>query len=297
MLHARFRNRGGSIVPRDAKLIEVHSDAGEIGRIRDVTLGIAADVGATLEALTAAAGDARWPDWSAWAAQATSMKDLQWEFYRETETPGGIHPFHAAAEVCRVAGREVIYVVDGGEAGIWGGAHARVNGPGRYLGTGYLGCLGVGPGFSIGAQIACPDRRVVQITGDGAMGFHIQEFDTMVRRKLPIVTAVLNNQVWGMSIHGQQIMYGKDYSAISKLGDTRYADIAVAFGCHGETVTRYKEIASAMERALASGKPACLDIRVDAEVVHPGTVAALGAHGKADEIMIPYYENIPLRRR
>jgi acetolactate synthase-1/2/3 large subunit len=126
------------------------------------------------------------------------------------------------------------------------------------------------------------------------MGFHIQEFDTMVRHKLPIVTVVMNNQVWGMSIHGQQIMFGQNYSVITRLGITRYADIAGAFGCHGERVETYDQIAPAMQRALKSGKPALIEIMTDPDVIHPITLSMLGqAAESSKDVVIPYYENIP----
>ena len=192
------------------------------------------------------------------------------------------------------AGPDALYVFDGGEAASWGGAAAAVNRPGSVLSHGYLGCLGIGLGFVIGAQLAQPERRVVHLTGDGALGFHIQEFDTMVRHRLPVVNVVLNNQVWGMSIHGQQIMFGGNYNVISKLEGTHYANIAKAFGLHSERVTRYGEIAPAMARALASGGPAFLEIMTDADVVHPVTVSMLGqVEEGSDDVMIPYYENIP----
>jgi acetolactate synthase-1/2/3 large subunit len=285
--------RGGNIVPHGAKVVQVHSDAGEIGRIRDIDLPIAADCGATLEALLAAAGKSAWPDWGAWASGAVAVRNMHASLYPEKEMPGGIHPFHAAAEVARVAGDEAVFVLDGGEAASWGAHSVRVTGPGRVMSHGYLGCLGIGPGFAIGARTALANRRVVHMTGDGAMGFHIQEFDTMVRHGLPIVTVVLNNRVWGMSIHGQQIMFGANYNVITRLGDTRYADIAAAFGCHAEQVKRFEDIAPAMERAFASGRPACIEIMIDADVVHPATLAMLGkAAEEHDEITVPYYENI-----
>ena len=108
------------------------------------------------------------------------------------------------------------------------------------------------------------------------LGFHLQEFDTMVRHGLPIVNVVLNNQVWGMSIHGQQMMYGANYSAITKIPGTHYANIARAFGCHSERVERFEDIAPALERALASGQTSFIEIMTDPEVVHPVTASMLG---------------------
>ena len=161
------------------------------------------------------------------------------------------------------------------------------------MATGYLGCLGVSPGFAIGAQIAAPSRRVVLIAGDGGIGFHIQELDTMVRHKLPVVSIVFNNGIWGMSRNGQQIMYGSNYTSITTLSGTRYAAIAEAFGCTSEVVRRFDDIAPALERALAANVPAFLEIVVDPAVVNPVTVAAVGKpEDGSDQILIPYYENI-----
>ena len=115
----------------------------------------------------------------------------------------------------------------------------------------------------------------------------------MVRHGLPILNVVMNNEVWGMSIHGQQIMYGADYHAISKLGGTHYANIAHGFGLHSERVTRFADLAGAVQRALAHAGPSFIEVMTDAEVVHPTTVAMLGQvpAGRKD-VLIPYYENI-----
>ncbi len=285
--------RSGAIVPNTARVAQVYSDAGEIGRLRDIDVAIAADCGATIEGLLEAAGSATWSVDKAWVRRAVALQNVAAQSYPSKETEGGIHPYHAAAAVIAAAGPDAAYVFDGGESASWAGDSVRVNGPGRVLSHGYLGCLGIGPGFAIGLQTAFPQRRVVQVTGDGAMGFHLQEFDTMMRHSLPIVTVVLNNRVWGMSIHGQQIMFGANYNAITRLGDTRYSAVAEGFGCHAEYVTRLDEIPMAMERAFKSGKPACVEIIVDETVIHPVTLSMLGKSEKSGrEVVIPYYENI-----
>jgi acetolactate synthase-1/2/3 large subunit len=134
---------------------------------------------------------------------------------------------------------------------------------------------------------------VVHLTGDGALGFHIPDFDTMVRHGLPILNVVLNNQVWGMSIHGQQIMYGADYHAISKLGGTHYANIAQGFGLLSERVTTMDGLHAALQRALAHDGPSFIEVMTDADVVHPTTVNMLGqVPAGSRDVMIPYYENI-----
>src|SRR5690606_38651590 len=155
-----------------------------------------------------------WPDLKVWSEAAVAAKTSYAGLYPEPQSPRGIHPFHAVAAVMQEVGTDAVFALDGGEAGNWSTQQAMTNKPGSVMTTGYLGCLGVAPGFAIGAQIGRPSERVVVISGDGAAGFNIQEFDTMVRHNLPIVTVILNNQIWGMSIHGQQILYGANYSAI-----------------------------------------------------------------------------------
>jgi acetolactate synthase-1/2/3 large subunit len=285
--------RSGLVVPHGARLAHIQSDPSEIGRIRDVDLAIAADTAEAVKALDAALG-ADVPDFGAWRAQAAAARHAFVAAFPDAETGAGIHPYHAARAVAEAAGPEACYAFDGGEAASWGTDTAVVSAPGRIVSHGYLGCLGIGPGFAIGLQTAHPQRRVIHMTGDGAFGFHLQELDTMVRHGLPIVTVLINNQVWGMSIHGQQMMFGSNYSVITQLGGANYAQIASGFGLHAERVTSYAEIAPALARALAANRPALVEIMTDPAVVHPVTVSMLGqVEEGSNDIMIPYYENIP----
>jgi acetolactate synthase-1/2/3 large subunit len=160
--------------------------------------------------------------------------------------------------------------------------------------NGYLGCLGISQGFAIGTAIANPGRPVAVFSGDGAVGFNIQEFDTMVRHELPIITIVLNNSCWAISQHGQDIVFGENRrSIVSLAANTRYDQVAAAFGGQGETVDSYDEIAPAVRRALAAKQPTCINLIVDPDVVNPAIPAMVGDPSIPDQIMIPYYENIP----
>ncbi len=293
-LGLQLGGRSGALVPDTAKLVQIHGDAAEIGRIRDVDLAVVADCTEAVDALNTALAGRQPEGLATWRDAAVATASVFATLFPEGETERGIHPFHAARAVADAAGREALYVLDGGEAASWGAAVALVDRPGSVLSHGYLGCLGIGPGFAIGAQIAFPQRRVIHMTGDGAMGFHLQELDTMVRHRLPIVTVVLNNEVWGMSIHGQQIMFGGNYNVISKLGGTHFAHIAQAFGCHAERVSALAEMGPALTRALACGGPALIEVMTDADVIHPVTVAMLGQVDEGSrDVLIPYYENIP----
>lgn len=283
--------RGGKVIPPQARIAQVDIEPAEIGRLMPPEVAASADVAETLRAMIDEAAHLNWPNWSAWAAKATSLKNAAEMQYGAVDNQSPMHPYAAAREVMKVLGRDKICVLDGGEAGAWAQMHVEVDEPGRVLGHGYLGCLGIGQGMAIGAQRAFPQKRVVLITGDGAAGFHIQEFDTMVRHGLPVLTIVFNNRAWGMSIHGQEAMYGRNAHVITELADTNYHSVAQAFGCHGERIERLEDVGPAVERALASGRPACLNIEVDREAVHPITTMLLG-ESDSNKIVIPYYENV-----
>jgi acetolactate synthase-1/2/3 large subunit len=284
--------RSGKIIPDAARIAQIDIEPGEIGRLRSPEVASAADCRMAMRALTEAARQVTWPDFRPWATKATSLRNGHSLLFGAATDAQPMHPYHAAGAVMRALSSDMIYVLDGGEAGAWGQFHVEVDKPGQVLGHGYLGCLGIGPGMAIGAQRAFPDKRVVLVTGDGAAGFHIQEFDTMVRHRLPIVTIILNNQAWGMSIHGQEAMYGKNAHVITELGDTNYHGVAQAFGCHGERVERLEDVTAAVKRALASGKPACINVIVDREAVHPVTTMLMGDNAEEGKTIIPYYENL-----
>ncbi len=282
------------MVPDGVDVVQVDLDGGEPGRL-PVDLGVTSDVGELLRALAGPLQSRALPDRSAWIEATRAARDGFGLLFAEAPpvTPSGrIHPYVAAREVAGALDPDGILVFDGGESSGWISAFARASRPGSWFGNGYFGGLGVGPGFAVGAQAAHPDRPVVLYSGDGAIGFNLVEWDTMVRHGLPITTVVSNNLGWGMSFHGQEALFGADGHVVSDLPETRYDRIAESFGLYGERVEDPDEIGPAMRRARDSGRPACIDIAVAPEVVHPMMADMVGNIPEGYTPM-PYYEPIP----
>ena len=105
---------------------------------------------------------------------------------------------------------------------------------------------------------------VVAVMGDGTFGFHMAEFDTAVRHNLPFVAVVANDASWGAEHQIQLRDYGADRTHSCALLPSRYDQVAVALGGHGELVTEAAALAPALERAIDSGKPACLNVMIAA---------------------------------
>jgi acetolactate synthase-1/2/3 large subunit len=129
-----------------------------------------------------------------------------------------------------------------------------------------MGTLGVGTGFCMAINSVYPNKRILMVNGDGAFGLNGFEFDTFVRFNMPVVSVVGNDRQWGQITVGQRAMYGKERVVASILGDNaRYDRVVEGLGGHGEYVTEPDQIRPAIERAFASGKPACVNVIMDQE--------------------------------
>ncbi len=292
--------RGARLIPASAIVIQVDVAPEEIGRNRDVDLAIAADVRETLRAFDAAAAGRSWKGRSAWQRAVAGVRDghriVFSEALRREKAP--IHPYRLVTEIARVLPSDAIVAADGGETASWMDMVAQVRGGGRWLSHGYLGCLGTGMPFAIAAKLAHPESPVLCIVGDGSVGLNFAEFDSMVRHELAIVVVVNNDQIWGMSAHGQDLIYGEGKRVVTELAATRYDLAAAGFGCHAEHVVEPAELRPALERAFASGRPACVNVMTDPSVIAPitramvGTPAARREPSQAGPVQIPYYDDL-----
>jgi thiamine pyrophosphate-dependent acetolactate synthase large subunit-like protein len=120
--------------------------------------------------------------------------------------------------------------------------------------------------MAIGAQLAVGDkRRAVLLTGDSAFLFHISEIETAVRKRLPIICIVSVDHAWGLEAASYKANFGENTSTPEARwsNEVRLDKTAESFGAHGEYVERAEDLAPAVQRALASGKPAVIHVEVD----------------------------------
>jgi len=292
--------RGGRLIPQGARLIQVDIAAEEIGRNHTVDLGIAADVRETVCALLDASWHLLWPERAGWLAAVRQARDAHRVVFSEAlaRRSGPLHPYRLMTEIARALPPNAIVTADGGETSTWMEMVAEVESGGSWMSHGYLGCLGTGMPFAIAAKVAHPERPVLCVVGDGSVGLNFAEFDTMVRHGLPIVTVINNDGLWGMSAHGQDLVYGPGRRVVTELGPIRYDLAAAGFGCHAEYVEEPGQLAGALARAFESGRPACVNVISDGSVVSPVTIAMVGetrpveASGGRETVTLPYYDNL-----
>ena len=247
--HPRFAN--------DLKVIQVDTDPTEIGHNRPVELGIVADAKITIRAMIQEAKSVgvRGPDdWISRLQETDGNRREQSREMAESDSEP-IHPLRIANELVNYVDRDAIFSVDGMETLNYGRQWIPSYVEGARLNSGPNGCMGVGIPFAMGAKVAAPDRQVVAFVGDGSFLMNIQEFDTMVRHDLPIVSVISNNGGW---TGGSNDTPGRELGRAQ-----RYHEAVEALGGHGELVTKVHAIRPAIERAFASGKPACVNIHVE----------------------------------
>jgi acetolactate synthase-1/2/3 large subunit len=268
------------LVPSGAKLIHVEADAKEIGRLRDAHVAMVADSRETLRALNERSGSQRWPDFSAWQKIIRDAKAARLARHRAQypSTSSPIHPYQAVTAIADALPPDAIVIGDGAESYHWFNEVVRQERAGSYITHGFLGAVGFGLGLSLGAQVAHPKRPVLCLVGDGAIGFTIAEFDTMVRHGLPIVVVVMNNRSWAASQHFQEMVSGSENVRGTRLGEARYHDVARAFGANGLHVTKLEDLGTAIKGAFASGKPTCINVEIDVSSIPPEIELLMARH-------------------
>ena len=252
------------IVSESAKVIQVEPCALQVGRNRGVDLGIVGDVGPVVAQLCASAAAHEWKDlpWLQRLRDMRAAERARIEAFATHETP--LRSMFVHKTLAAVLQPDDVLVFDGGDYAYYGRAYLPARRPRSWYYLPNLGMLGSAVPVAMAAKLARPGSRVFCITGDGSFGFNGTELDTAVRHGLDIVVLLGNDAAWGIDKNIQLGLYGK--AVVTDLAPTRYDIVAEGLGAHGELVERPAELAPALQRALAAGKPALLNIRVQSQI-------------------------------
>ena len=247
-------------------VIQIDIDPSELGRSYPNEVSLHGDAKATLrrmiEALEPIGGR------NEWVSRAQELvKDWQEEVAPRVNSDAvPIIPERLCHELTQALPENAILVADTGHAGIWTGSMVDLN----HAGQSYIRCagsLGWGLPGAMGVQCAEPDRPVICFIGDGGLWYHIGELDTAVRYNIPVVTVVNNNQGLLQNKRGDDRGYsnveGADSSELWQFNDVDLSKVAESMGAFGIRVTQPGDIQSAIEQALASGRPAIVDVATD----------------------------------
>jgi len=243
------------------RFIQIDADAGQLSQDPRVVLKIHAEPTQVLAQLQTAAQQRPWPT-SSWPQEVEAARlatSPEWDALSDSSQQP-IHPLRLCRALQPFLDDEAILISDGGEVGQWAqaGLEARcrlINGP--------AGSIGSALPMGLAAKLAHPQRPVFVVLGDGTLGYHLLEFDTALRYDLPIIAIVGNDARWNAEYQLQIQNYGADRLVGCELLLSRYDKMVEALGGHGEFVERPEDLTAALERALASGRPACVNVSIE----------------------------------
>ena len=261
----RVTGKTDSFAP-NAKIVHIDIDPTSISKNIPVTVPIVGDCKITLKKLNKLLdqekltnlGKKRRPwfrqieEWEATKPLAYEQKDV-------------IKPQYVVEKLYELTKNTAIITTEVGQNQMWAAQYYHFDRPNSFITSGGLGCMGFGLPAAIGAQIACPDKLVVDIAGDGSIQMNIQEMATAVQYNLPVKIVILNNGYLGMVRQWQELFYDGCYACTEMEHAPDFVKLAEAYGAAGLRATRPEEVRSILEEGLSIPKPVIMDFLVERE--------------------------------
>ena len=267
---------------KNAKFIHIDIDPSEINKNIVVDVPVQGDLKQALKMLNDTVEPKK--NIGPWVKQIDGWKKEFPLAYQLDEK--AIVPQHVVVETQKLADEDCIVSVGVGQHQMWTAQFWRFHSPRNWLCSSGLGSMGFGLPAAMGAQVAYPDRQVINIDGDGSFLMNIQELQTLKIENIPVKNIVLNNAHLGMVAQWEDRFY-KSLRGHTFIGDADFAEIADAFGIAGETISKPEEVKPALKRMLKHKGPYVLDVKYPYNDKSHGHVIPMipGGHTYLDTIL------------
>ncbi|MFH1481578.1 MAG: biosynthetic-type acetolactate synthase large subunit [Pseudomonadota bacterium] len=261
----RVTGRTDSFAPK-AKIVHIDIDPTSIRKNIPVTIPIVGDCKITLQNLKSLLEDDGLGDLREkrveWFQRIEEWKATKFLAYEQKDV---IKPQFVIEKLYDLTEGSAIITTEVGQNQMWAAQYYHFDRPNSFITSGGLGCMGFGLPAAIGAQIACPDKLVIDIAGDGSIQMNIQEMATAVQYGLPIKVAILNNRYLGMVRQWQELFYDRCYACTDMEHTPDFVKLAEAYGAVGLRATRPDEVESVIKEGLSIPKPVIMDFLVARE--------------------------------
>jgi acetolactate synthase-1/2/3 large subunit len=248
----------------NAKKIHLDIDNAEIGKNIEVDVPIVGDAKVSLKILySAVAKKLQKNEGKAWTKRVKEAKEQLSPLLKEM--PKDLVPKALLTELRKLLPENTIVTTEVGQNQMWSALYFKALKPRTFISSGGLGTMGFGFPAALGAKVACPDRPVVDIAGDGSFIMTEHELACSVTENIPVTVIVLNNSVLGMVAQWQRMLYKRRYMAVN-LGKTPdFVKLAEAYGAQGFRVTSIEEFQKAVKTALNSKVTTVIDVPIGSE--------------------------------
>lgn len=257
----------------NAKVVHVDIDPAEIGKNRTPQIPIVGDARVVLAGLEdQLKQEPCEPQTKEWLEQIETWR-TSYPFYSPgvAAESGAISPEGAMDLLSQMLDPEnSIVTTEVGQHQMWAAQHIQSEEPRTFLSSGGLGTMGFGLPAAIGAKVACPEKQVVCIAGDGSLQMNIQEMATAAIEGINVKVLLVNNSALGMVHQWQNLFYDQRYSETLLPDTPDFVKLAQAYNWQAERVSDPQDLEAAMKRLLDAEGPALLDMRIDRdENVYP----------------------------
>ncbi|PHR61031.1 MAG: acetolactate synthase 2 catalytic subunit [Robiginitomaculum sp.] len=251
-----------------AKIIHMDIDVAEINKLRKANIGIDGSLKKNLAALNPGKLDIQ--DWQDLCLGRRDQYEWDYDTPVKNIKSEGVYAPKLLHDLTRHAPENAIITCDVGQHQMWVAQHCYFDDPKDHITSGGLGTMGFGIPAGLGAQLACPDRTVITVTGDGSIMMNIQELATLNRYKIPLKIVLLDNGALGMVRQWQEVFFEENYSEVHLYDNPDFAVLARAFQIDAFTVTKGSEVTAGIEKLLAHKGPILMHVKIDqAENVWP----------------------------
>jgi len=264
-LGARFDDRVTGKLSEFAKyadVIHVDIDPANISKLVDVDYPIVGDVSIVLEkmidGLEGKINPDRYSDWRDVLDKYDNLHPLSYEDSDEV-----IKPQWVIERVGELIGEDAVITSDVGQHQMWTAQHYPFDRPRQWINSGGLGTMGFGFPAAIGAKKGCPDKIVINFTGDGSILMNMQELVTASEYKIPVINIILNNNFLGMVRQWQSFFYDSRFAETDLSYQPDYKAVAEACGGIGYTVTTKEEFDKALKDAIEKNRVAFINVAVN----------------------------------
>ncbi|MBR5495800.1 MAG: biosynthetic-type acetolactate synthase large subunit [Oscillospiraceae bacterium] len=246
----------------NAKILQIDIDPAEINKNVTVSHRIIGDAKCVLEKLNKMIDKC---DHKEWMEQNKAWKE-QYKMFQKEDYKGMLTPQYVIETLCELTNGEAIISTEVGQHQMWAAQFYNFKNPRTFVSSGGLGTMGYGLGASLGAQVACPDKKVINIAGDGSFHMNCNELVTAYKHNIPIIELVFNNNVLGMVRQWQRLFYDKRFSQTTLDRQTDYQMLANAYGIEAYKITEKSQVKDVLSKALASNKPIFIECVIDKDI-------------------------------
>lgn len=261
VLGARFSDRVTGDVSKfasHAKIIQIDIDASEVNKNIPTHVHVIQDINTALSILNPQMPEKKHPNW---------VKSVnEWKAENEAHIPKDHLPKQIMEAINESLGEDTVIVTDVGQHQMWTAQYYPFKKHNKFLTSGGLGTMGYGLGAAIGAKVACPDQKVLHITGDGCLRMNLNEMATTVRYNLPVVTILFDNNTLGMVRQWQTLFFDKRHSETT-LPPLDFCAVARGFGYFAQKIDNAEDFRQALQAALAQKGPSLIHCVIDQDTM------------------------------